>query len=59
MDQIITETTSAAESVKNLVGVSTISISEGEYRFFSMAMICLISYCLLIALLLDSMGIHE
>ena len=59
MDQIITETSSAAESVKNLVEVSTISVSEGEYRFFSMAMICLISYCLLIAILLDSMGIHD
>jgi len=59
MDQIITETSSAADSVKELVGVAEISIQDGEYRFFSMAMISVVCYALLIAILFDSMGIHN
>ena len=58
MDQIITETSSAAESVKELVGVNEVAVSEGEFRFFSMAMIFVIIYAVLISLLFDSMGIH-
>lgn len=59
MDQIITETSSAAKSVKELVGVAKIEISEGEFRFFSLSMIFLVVYAVLISLLFDSMGIHE
>ena len=59
MDQIITETSSAADSVKELVGVARIEISEGEFRFFSMSMIFLVVYAVLISLLFDAMGIHE
>ncbi len=59
MDQIITETSSAAESVKELIGVARIEVSEGEFRFFSMSMIFLIVYAILISLLFDSMGIHQ
>jgi hypothetical protein len=59
MDQIITETSSAADSVKKLVGVARIEISEGEFRFFSMSMIFLVVYAVLISLLFDAMGIHE
>ena len=59
MDQIITETSSAAESVKELVGMARIEVSEGEFRFFSMSMIFLITYAILISLLFDSMGIHK
>jgi len=58
MEQIITETSSAAESVKELVGVNRIGVPEGEFRFFSMAMIFVITYAVLISLLFDSMGIH-
>ena len=58
MDQIITETSSAAESVKELVGVNGVAVSEGEFRFFSMAMIFVIIYAVLISLLFDSMDIH-
>ena len=59
MDQIITETSSAAESVKELVGVADIRIQDGEYRFFSMAMVAMVCYALLIAVLFHSMGIHS
>ena len=58
MDQIITETSSAAESVKELVGTAEIRIQDGEFRFFSMSMTAMICYALLIAILFDSMGIH-
>jgi hypothetical protein len=59
MDQIITETSSAAESVKELIGIANISIPDGEYRFFSMGMAVMVCYALLIAILFDSMGIHK
>ena len=59
MDQIITETSSAADSVKKLIGVAEISINDGEYRFFSMAMTAMLCYAVLIAILFHSMGIHN
>jgi len=59
MDQIITETSSAADSVKELIGVAEISINDGEYRFFSMAMTAMLCYAVLIAILFHSMGIHN
>jgi len=39
--------------------MARIEVSEGEFRFFSMSMIFLIMYAILISLLFDSMGIHE
>ena len=59
MDRVSVITSSAAESVKELVGVADIRIQDGEYRFFSMAMVAMVCYALLIAVLFHSMGIHS
>ena len=59
MNQIITETSSAEKSLRKLVPLAKIRIPEGEYRFFSLAMVAMITYAILISLLFDSMGIHS
>ena len=59
MDKMITDQSNSVEAIGTILNINNPNIDNKEYLVFSMVTVALIIYGLLLAVLFDSMGIHE
>ena len=59
MDKMITDQSNSVEAIGTILNINSPNIDNKEYLVFSMVTVALIIYGLLLAVLFDSMGIHE
>jgi archaellum biogenesis protein FlaJ (TadC family) len=59
MDKMITDQSNSVEAIGTILNINNPNIDNKEYLVFSIVTVALIIYGLLLAVLFDSMGIHE
>tara|TARA_B110000003_G_scaffold49151_1_gene47895 strand:- start:2564 stop:3934 length:1371 start_codon:yes stop_codon:yes gene_type:complete len=59
MNKMITDKSNSVEAIKSIMSLNNPDIDSKDYRVFSIAIISLIIYGLLLSVLFDSMGLHS
>ena len=59
MNKMITDKSNSVEAIKSIINLNNPDIDTKDYRVFSVAIISLIIYGLLLSVLFDSMGLHS
>jgi hypothetical protein len=50
---------SAVESIKTMLPINDLKIDDKQFQIFSITVMCLVIYGLLLAVLFDSMGLNS
>jgi hypothetical protein len=59
MNKMITDKSNSVQAIKSIMLLNNPDIETKDYRVFSIAIISLIIYGLLLSVLFDSMGLHS
>ena len=59
MKQLISKSKNLADSISVISNIQDYKISDGEFRFFSFAMLMVGLYAIVISFLFEAMGIHQ